>query len=194
MRYLALCAVFIWGAFAAATDLSGRVSVDNEFSLYLSTDDSQLGSLIGSSTDWTTPINFNLSLNTGTTYYLHVVAFNDGGPDMFIGTFGLSDANFKFANGTQALNTDTTNWQGNLTGFGNAYSTPLDYGQDGIAPWGTLNMDPNARFIWMDPNNGVDVNNYFTTKITPSAVPEPASMAALSLGALGLMARRKKRT
>ena len=194
MRYVVLTLILGAGAIAAATDLSGRISVDNEFSMYLSTDDSQLGTLIGSSTDWTNPVNFSVSLTSGTTYYLHVVGVNDGGPDMFIGTFDLSDTGFSFSNGGQHLTTDTTNWQGNLTGFGNAYSTPLDYGQDGLSPWGNLNMDPNARFIWMDGTDASSVNNYFTTKITPNAVPEPATMCALGLGALGLMARRKRRS
>ena len=193
MRYIAFVLILSAGAFAAATDLTGHVSVDNEFSLYLSTDDSQLGTFVTNSTDWTTPTDFTVSLNPGTTYFLHVVAVNDGGPDMFIGTFGLSDTGFSFSNGGQSLNTDTINWKGNLTGFGNAYSTPLDYGTTGQSPWGTLGMDANAHFIWMDINNGTAVNNYFTTTITPNAVPEPTSMSALALGAIGIIARRRRR-
>jgi hypothetical protein len=150
--------------------------------------------LVASSTDWTSPTNFNISLNSGTTYFLHVVGFNDGGPDMFIGQFGLSDTGFSFSNGNQSLVTNTTDWKGNMTGFGNAMSTPLDFGPSGTSPWGSLaGMNPDAHFIWMDPNENVGLNNYFTTKITPNAVPEPASMLALGIGGLGLIARRRRR-
>lgn len=194
MRTLALACVFVFGGVAAASSLSGTISVDNEFSLYLSTNDSQLGNLVTSSTNWTSPTSFNVSLTPGTTYFLHVVGFNDGGPDMFVGSFNLSDTNFSFSNGTQALDTNTTDFKGNLTGFGNTYSTPLDFGPSGTSPWGSLaGINSTAHFIWMDPNENVNLNNYFTTKITSSAVPEPATCAALAIGALGLLARRRPR-
>src|SRR2546421_43057 len=102
MRYLAFVLLCLGGAIASATNLTGTVSVDNQFSLYLSTDDSQLGSLVTSSTNWTSPTTLNVSLNPGTTYFLHVVGFNDGGPDMFISSLALSDSGFSFSNGGQS--------------------------------------------------------------------------------------------
>jgi len=195
MRTLALACVFFLGGVAVASSLSGTVSVDNEFSLYLSNSDSQLGNLVGSGNNWPSPLSFSVSLTPGSTYFLHIVGFNDGGPDMFIGSFSLSDTSFKFSNGSQALDTNTTDWKGNLTGFGNAYSTPLDFGANGTSPWGTLpGINSGAHFIWMDPNENVNLNNYFTEKITPNAVPEPATTAALAMGALGLLARRRRRS
>src|SRR5689334_3119442 len=113
MRHIAIGLLFCLGAFASATNISGTVSVDNEWSVYLSTDDSQLGTLISGGTDWTSPQSFNVSLTSGHDYFLHVVGFNDGGPDMFIGSFSLSDAGFQFANGFQNIDTDTSHWVGN---------------------------------------------------------------------------------
>jgi len=194
MRTVAISLLVGVGAIASATNLTGTLSVDNQFSFYISDDDSQLGTLITSSTDWTNPTAINVSLKDGQDLFIHVVGFNDGGPDMFIGTFNLSDTGFEFANGGQMLNTDLTNWKGNTTGFGNAMSTPLDYGPSGTSPWGSLNgIDSGAHFIWMDPQDGVNVNNYFSTKITANAVPEPISASALGVGFLGLLARRRKR-
>ena len=196
MRYLALTCVFVWGAIASATDLSGTLTADNDFSAYISTDDSQLGNLVSSGSAWGTPQSFDVSLTPGKTYYLHVVAFNEGGPDMFAGSFSLSDANFSFSNGTQSLDSDLGDWKGNLTGFRNAYTSPLNYGvNDNNGTWGTLGgINKTAHFIWMDDTNGTDVNNYFTTKITPNAVPEPATLTALGLGALALVRRRRNRS
>ena len=193
MRTLALCLFVSLGGVAAATDLTGTLTVDNDFTAYLSTSDSVLGTQIASGNNWGSPQSFSVSLTPGTTYFLHVVGFNEGGPDMFIGSFGLSDSNFSFSNGTQSLDTNTTDWKGNLTGFGNATSTPLDYGPSGTSPWGNFTgINSTAHFIWMDGTNAVDVNNFFTTKITANAVPEPGSMAALAFGGLGLLARRRR--
>jgi hypothetical protein len=39
---------------------------------------------------------------------------------------------------------------------------------------------------------GVGIDNQGSSKVAPGTVPEPASMAALGLGALGLLARRRR--
>lgn len=98
---------------ASATTISGTVTVDNAFYLYISTSDATLGTLVTSGNNWPAAVNFGpLSLTPGTTYYLHVEGIDYGGPNGLLGEFTLSDNSFQFANGTQTLLTDTTNWRG----------------------------------------------------------------------------------
>lgn len=96
---------------ASATTLGITTNVDNVFSIYVSTNDATLGTLVGSGNVWQNTYTFNTALTAGTTNFIHVVATNQGGPGGFLGAFTLSDSDFVFANGTQNLLTNTTDWR-----------------------------------------------------------------------------------
>jgi hypothetical protein len=123
-----------------------------------------LGTLVSSGNSWPTTFTLSSALTAGVTNYLHIEAINYGGPAIFIGDFTLSDTGFKFANGSQTLLTDTTDWSGS---YNNGNSDPsqqqtwiqptggvTSFGTNGAGPWGTLsNISSSAQFIWPDDSN-----------------------------------------
>src|SRR5437764_6067297 len=103
---------------AQATTLSGNMTVDNFFFAFISTSDATLGTQVASGNNWPTTVGIPATtLTPGVTNYLHIEAINQTGPAMFIGDFSLSDTGFTFANGTQSLSTDTTDWRGGFNDF-----------------------------------------------------------------------------
>lgn len=171
---------------AEATVLSYNISMDNGFEVYLSTDNSTTGIPIGSGNYWPTTYNGSSStLTPGQTYYLHVYGYDQGGIAGFLGQFTLSGTDHVFANGTNNLLTNTSDWQASSTGW-NTYSAPTSWGTNGVYPWGTLpNIEGTATWIWAGDADAND-NAYFTTTI--QAVPEPSSSMLIGLGGLGIMA------
>lgn len=181
------------GAAQSATNLTASLNVDNLFDLYVSTDDSVLGTLIGSGNDWPTTYTFTTTLTAGVDNYIHVVATDQGGPGAFLGEFTLSNSDFAFANGTQTLLTDTTHWDQRIAGFNDADVTPVSAGPNGVSPWG-LRSGVAAGAEWLSYASGS--TTYFSTRITSLApVPEPGTWALMisGLGLLGFAARRKTR-
>jgi len=180
----------------SATTLSVNMTVDDAFNTYISTSDAVLGTLIGSGTSWPTTESFSSLLTPAVTNYIHVVAVDNVSPAMFIGDFSLSDTGFRFANGTQLLVTNTTNWGDSSSGFGGAYSTPLDLGPQGTSPWGTFaGINSGARFIWSETPECGFCTRYFSAAITPTGVagvPEPSSFA-LFIAGLALVVLRQSR-
>src|SRR4051812_499590 len=70
-------AAFSASAVNAAT-LTGTLTADNAFPLYISSSDSALGTAVpaANGTNWRTPVTFTTDLGAGTTWYLHIVAQN----------------------------------------------------------------------------------------------------------------------
>lgn len=196
---------------ADATSLGGKLTADNLFVAFLSTDDSDAGTQIATGNNFGVQYTFNQSLAAGTTYYLHIVGVNQdgnphnpesGNPDGMIGWFTLSDANFAFANGTQTLGTEATaNWRSKILagGWTTPDGTPVfrsDNGPNGFG-WPIFPEMLTADWIW-GPNPETVGRALFSTTIVPlttSEVPIPpaAMLFASALGILGLLQRRRRK-
>jgi PEP-CTERM motif len=188
-----------------AAVVTGNMTADNEFSVYLSSNDSTLGTLLTSGNNWETTYALSGTLAAGTNY-LHIVAQNffgpatSGNPDAIIGSFSLT-GNYRFANGTQSLLTNGTDWRADdtavVTPWAAPAGTPVVFSTNaGPNIWtnvsgGTRPGIPlNAEWIWSQP----DVTGIAFFSTTISAVPEPSTWAMMILGffGVGFMAYRRK--
>jgi len=195
---------------ANATSISGDLTADNAFFAYISTNNAVLGTLVAEGNNWGTTSTFsNFILTPGQTYYLQVEAINYGGPGALIGQFDLSGAGFQFANGSQALLTDATNWlaiyndansapnaqQPWVTPTGSVYSVATN----GVGPWGTVSgIAGNADWIDATTLGLSDCENCtvdFSTPITSnsSAAPEPGTFGLLGGALTGFLALVRRR-
>ena len=188
---------------AHATTLSYNATGDDEFAMYISTDPLVQGTLIASGNDWKNPVSGSVTLTPGVTQYLQVIGFNPVGYQAaFLGDFTTNDANFHFANGTQYLLTNATQWFVSATGFNSGTNAAYSYGFNGSTypynawwnvPNNTSSIDENAEWIWTYIPNWLDLpggpNNtpvYFSTPIYSSVVPIPGTLTLLGSGILGL--------
>lgn len=173
-------------AASAQVTLNAAVTADNLFTAYISTDPTVQGDSFLSGANWPQTFQGSTALTDAGTYYLHIVATDQGPPMMLIGSFTLDSTNATFSNGGQSLVTNTTDWTVNATGFADPGVTPLDLGPNGTGPWGNFPaMGPDAHFIW-HPN--LPSTAFFTTVIT--VVPSPATLPFTSLGLVALRRRR----
>jgi hypothetical protein len=195
---LATVAALAAAGSAQATTLTLKLTADNAFDAYLSTSDATLGALIGSGSDWTNTYSFSQALPGGGPLFLHIVAVNGGGPDGFIGSFGLSDAGRHFSTGGEALDTDTADWKADP--FGGTWAapagTPISEGLNGVGPWGPrAGINGSAAWIWTSPDSAMVE---FSTPLlgVAAGVPEPAAWGVMLLGLFGtgalLRARRRQ--
>ncbi len=184
-------ALMMVAASSSAAVLTSKMSVDNGYTIYVSTANNVQGTAFGSGNDWTTTYTNSTTLAAGTSYFLHIYAYDQGGIAGLLGDFSLTGGSHKFANGLTSMTTNTTNWMGNTTGFGSAYGAVGSLGNDGVSPWGNRpNISDSATWIWAGDANSND-QAYFTTRID-AVVPEPTTVAVFGLGLLALGAARRR--
>lgn len=178
---------------SAQVTLNGAFAVDNGFTAYISTSPTLQGTAWLSGNNWPSTITGNTVINAAGTYYLHVIAFDQGGPRMFLGEFSLQNAGgftgTFTANGGTSLLTNSTDWVVSDTGLGQNTFAPIDQGGNviGAPTWGQRpNISANARFVWGNLNTSTV---YFSTTIR--VIPAPTALGMLALG--GLMASRRCR-
>jgi hypothetical protein len=188
--FIVILLMFIVTVSGHATTISYKATVDNTLYMFISTSPTVQGTQIGYGNNWTTTYSGSAILTPGITQYLQVYGINTGGPAGFIGDFTLSDSNFKFANGTQSLLTNTSDWFVSETGFGIGPNLVTGFGANGVSPWSTRSgISTSAQWIWT--NNYYGAFAYISTPIT-AAVPLPSAILLLGPGLIGLATIRKR--
>lgn len=186
------CVAILAASGASATQLTAKTNVDNGYQIYLSTDDSVQGNVFGSGNNWGITFTDTTSLTAGTDYFLHIYAYDQGGIAGFLGDFSLTGSDHAFSNTLTTLTSNTSNWNGNNSGWGAANSPLVNLGANGVGPWGFRPaVSGSANWIWAGNANSNDIA-YFSTKISAqNTVPEPTSILLFGLGFLGLALMRK---
>jgi PEP-CTERM motif len=186
--------VLMGGAFpaqAATETLTGNLTADNGFLAFVSTDNSKLGTQIGSGADWNTTYSLTPTALSPGTYFLQIEAVNQGSIGAIIGDFAI---------GAQTFSTNTTNW---LASYNNTNTTiavqpwvqptggVVSEGANGVNPWGNVSSISSST-NWIDgQTNGLsscgDCTVDFSTQFTVAGgVPEPASWTLMLLGFAGV--------
>jgi hypothetical protein len=198
---------------AQAASVTATLTADNHYGLYFGDADGSNLTLVGrnevgsagsaGSFNWSVAETWNFNVNAG--QYLYVLAWNDGGPQSWIGQFATSST---------TLVTNTQNWVYTAGGANPGESGPLPatssvaslintanwasvatQAANGTGPWGTIAGVGAANFIWSDSFNPNANNNYviFRSADPIVAVPEPETILMLSAGLLLLATRKKLR-
>jgi hypothetical protein len=181
----------VGGCARTGSVLTGDVTADNAFFVYLGASPAERGTLIASGDAWGTTVKLKPTpLAAGRTYYLHIEAINYGDQAGLIGDFRLSGDRLHFANGRQELLTGTSAWLGDFNNP-NSSVTPQSWvapkaavaseGANGVGPWGKVaDVGAAAQWIWPTdarsaPSGPSSVCGYctvdFSATITPSRGP-----------------------
>src|SRR5882724_7378993 len=132
------------------TVISIQMNVDDEFTLYIGTNNSQPGRFVGSGNGWPTTYSFEVPLTPGVTNFIQVAGINTGGPAGLLGQFKLSDSRFRFANGTGTLLTNINDWKVSFGIWAMPAQPATSFGANGPQTvWGVQQrIDPAAQWIW----------------------------------------------
>jgi hypothetical protein len=178
METMKVICVWVLGLFLAAgpaiaTSVTTFLNCDNAYVLYVSTDDTALGTQVGSQDDWTATGNFVFDLQPGVTNYIHVAATNWEGPGGLLGDLTLTDNAFQFANNSQSVLTTAAYWNVSKTGFGTDYFVPTEEWINGGGPWWGgpyFHISLCAEWLW-DADFEFVGTLYFSTPVMPVASP-----------------------
>lgn len=172
------------GTANASTELNGSVYGDDNFTAYLSTSASMLGTAI-SSGSWGSSVDLpQETLTTGNTYYLQFLVYGAGNPNRLVADLTLSGSDFHFANGSQVLNSgDSTLADFAASMYSGTWKTPSE----------TVFSEGSGQIWYNNPAQPDTVCEYCTievmTKISPigaAGVPEPAGWTLMIAG-IGLV-------
>lgn len=201
LTFFTLFFCLISNSIQAAT-LTGNASVDNSYTMYLSTSDSVAGTQISVGSNWAVSNAIPATnLVPGQNYFLHVLARDFGVKAGFLGDFTISGTGHTFVNGLTTVETGT-NWRVSTTGWA-GYVQASTYGLNsaGLAPWNQViaGVNPTATRIWSVNNAAViDTPVYFTIAIRATVTSVPTlsqwGLILLSLMLLGVGLRKKINT
>ncbi|MCB5206492.1 hypothetical protein [Methylovorus mays] len=184
---------------ASATSLTATFGGDDIVEAYVSESVWGTGEILGKSdffvNGFVTATMHNLK---GPLSFVQFAIYNSGGPASVIAELTLSDANFKFANGTQKLRTNTDNILFTDALLSDQFFTPELIGSAALFGYGAFDLtDPdNTNFVGV--YNANPVTYYFAAipiyANNVSAVPEleTSAMMAFGIGLLGYIGRRRK--
>lgn len=191
-----------------AVSVNGTLTADNHYGLYVGQADGGGLRFIGRNEkgaagapgtyNWSEAETWNFLVTPGE--HLYVMAWDDGGPQGWIGNFGWSG-------GGVASNLPA--WQAAIAPGGNpgssgdlpatatlsgyiaaaSWQAPGASAANGSSPWGSINGVGSAQWIWHDTladGSLSDANFAMFRTASPlvAAVPEPSTYAMLGLGAL----------
>jgi hypothetical protein len=162
----------------ATNELQVKLTVDNRFWLYVSTNDSQTGTLIASKIvddyDYVAVVLSPISLVPGVTNYIHIVAQDVGIIAGLLGEFYLNTPSFRFLNGQNYIVSCSNGWFVSRTGFGENYEAPAEINANrqelfvSGTNWPEIpSLSRDAIWIWTGNQYDVNVIRYFSLPIVP---------------------------
>lgn len=215
---LLLAAGVISQASAALPNTSATLTADNHYGLFLGNASGSNLQFIGrnefgnggspGSFNWSLPETYQFNASPGD--YLYVLAWDDGGPQAWIGSFNTPAG---------ALTTNTTDWVVKYTTTGNpgvngnvpsnatvasligagSWSAVNAQAANGSGPWGTIAGVGAAKFIWHDTlsdnsssDHGFALFRSANAIMAPVPEPETYAMLLAGLGLMGAVARRRR--